>query len=425
MPAESQATPITILLTGVTGFLGKVVLEELIRQRVEGTFHFDRVLLPIRSSRGQTAFERFFGKVIKSPCFSRLPSGWHNDVKVIPGDLMEPNCGVNPGSMEELTRKVTHIIHCAGCVSFDSPMNVLLAENMTASLNILQLAQKCHNLKRLVATSTAYACHETGHPNNYTLAKCLAEHFIVQKKGVTPLTIVRPSIISASWKYPFPGWIDSFAALASPISAFALGGLKVLHGEPSAILDVVPVDKVAGCLIREALSSHDSNINHETAPTKFVHCVSTIKHGPSTWDIVHDTVMYFSQPENTILYKPSGWYVGTDDRLFCLYKFIFQYLPIKLAELTALLRLDWDGAAKARKTLIRLQQIDTHFRYFVENTYDYHCAVEVLPEDFDKRAYMQTSLEGMRQNLLLPLLAKMKPKEAVVKATVKDSCQDQ
>lgn len=77
---------------------------------------------------------------------------------------MEPDCGVNPSSMEELTQKVTHIIHCAGCVSFDSPMSTLLAENVTASLNILQLAQKCPHLERLVATSTAYVTPNTKGP---------------------------------------------------------------------------------------------------------------------------------------------------------------------------------------------------------------------------------------------------------------------
>lgn len=239
---------------------------------------------------------------------------------------------------------------------------------------------------------------------------------MVHNKGAIPLTIVRPSIISASWNYPFPGWIDSFTALASPISAFALGGLKVLHGERSAILDVVPVDKVAECLIKEALLYQQDNVDHETAPARFVHCVSTTKHGPSTWDVVYDTVRYFSQPENMLLYKPTGWYVGTDSRWFFIYEFFFQYAPIRLAQLAALLRLDWDKAAKAGKTLVRLQQIDTHFRYFVEHTYDYRCAVEVLPDDFDKQAYMQTVLQGMRQNLLLPLLVRMKATEAVDKA---------
>lgn len=255
---------------------------------------------------------------------------------------------------------------------------------------------------------------ETGHPNNYTLAKCLSEHFLVQKKGSTPLTIVRPSIISASWEYPFPGWIDSFAALAGPISAFALGGLKVLHGDPSAILDVIPVDKVAECLISEAIKLKQVNVDHETAPAKIVQCVSTTKHGQKTGDIVFGTITYFDQPENIVLYKPKGWYIGTDDRLFYIYEFFFQYLPVKMTELRALMVLDWEGAAKARKTLTRLSQVDTCFRYFVEHTYDYRSATKVLPDDFDKEAYMQVILSGLKENLLVPLVEKMKAKQEAI-----------
>lgn len=252
---------------------------------------------------------------------------------------------------------------------------------------------------------------ETGHPNYYTLAKCLAEHFIAQKMGDTPITIVRPSIISASLQHPFPGWIDSFAALAGPISAFALGGLKVLHGDPAVILDVVPVDEVARCIIDEALlppiygSADLKNLNDTS---KIVHCVSTKNNGPSTWDLVFETVGYFEMLENIVLYKPKGYYVGLDDRWFYFYEFFFQYLPVKFAELAALMMLDWEGAARARKTITRLGQIDAHFRYFVEHTYDYKCAVPVLGEDFDKAEYFKVVLQGVRQNLLMPLVSRMK-----------------
>lgn len=434
----------TILLTGVTGFVGKVVLEELIRRRDAQDLQFDCILVLIRPSRNQTAPERFMTTVFKSKCFSNLPGDWSKDIEVVSGDLMEPNCGLGAQMLVDLTTRVTHIIHCAGCVAFDTSLNVLLAENVTASLNILGMSQKCANLQRLVVTSTAYvtpnrkgpiweelavlpnsALHilddlhdgrkdsdqirsETGHPNNYTLAKCLAEHFLVEKKGSTPLTIVRPSIISASWKYPFTGWIDSFAAVGGPISAFALGGLKVLHGDPSAILDVVPVDIVAECLIKEALQIQELNVDHETAPAKIVQCVSTTEKGQSTWDIVVNTITFFEQPENILLYKPKGWYIGTDDRWFYMYEFLFQYLPVKMTELMSLMMLDWDGAAKARRTLVRLGQVDTHFRYFVEHTYDYQCSTKILPDDFDREEYMQIILRGLKDNLLVPLVDKMK-----------------
>lgn len=255
---------------------------------------------------------------------------------------------------------------------------------------------------------------ETGHPNQYTLAKCLAEHIIAQKMGDTPITTVRPSIISASLQYPFPGWIDSFAAVAGPIAAFALGGLKVLHGDPAAVLDIVPVDKVAKCIIDEALfPSVDGNVDgYQNKASKIVHCISTRSNGLSTWDICFETVGYFSQPQNMVLYKPGGHYIGTDDRWFYFYEFFYQYLPLKLSELAALLMLDWKGAAKARKTLERLTMVDTHFRYFVEHTYDYRSAAPVLADDFDRKVYFKIVLEGVRQNLLLPLMAREKANSA-------------
>jgi hypothetical protein len=195
--------------------------------------------------------------------------------------------------------------------------------------------------------------------------------------------------------------------------------LKVLHGDPSAVLDVVPVDVVAGCLIKEALQNEDQHIDHETAPAKIVQCVSTLENGQSTWDIVESTITYFERPENILLYKPKGWYVGTDDRWFYLYEFVFQYMPVKLTELTALMMLDWKGAAKARRTLTRLGQVDTHFRYFVEHTYDYRCSAKILPDDFDREAYMQVILEGLKENLLVPLVDRMKARHKVIEGNAR------
>lgn len=375
----TEANQAVVLLTGVTGFLGKVVLEELVRRRIEGTIHFDRVLVLIRPSRGQTALERFADKVVGSRCFSRLPSDWHKIIEVISGDLIETSFGVDDETLGSLRRRTTHIAHCAGCVSFGSSLNVLLAENVTASQNILELAKGCPKLVRVVVVSTAYVTPhtrepiheelvtlprparqildefhegrktadqvlaETGHPNYYTLAKCLGEHVIAENLGELPLTMVRPSIISASLRYPFPGWVDSFAALAGPISAYALGGLKVIHGDPSVVVDVVPVDETAKCIINETLLPSvygSSDAKHLNGVSKIVHCVSTMSNGPSMWDVARETIEYFAMPENIVLYEPKGCYLGMDDRLFYFYEFFFQYLPVKLTELTAMLMLN-------------------------------------------------------------------------------------
>lgn len=163
-PSSPVPSPVVILLTGVTGFVGKVVLEELVRRRNEGSLHYDGLAVLIRQARGKSPTERFQDKIVKSQCFSELPPRWHGDVEVVSGNLMETHCGIEPAVLDSLTQKITHILHCAGCVDFDSSFNVLLAENVTGSVNILELAQKSPRLRRLVITSTAYVTPHTNGP---------------------------------------------------------------------------------------------------------------------------------------------------------------------------------------------------------------------------------------------------------------------
>jgi len=41
-------------------------------------------------------------------------------------------------------------------------------------------------------------------PNTYTFTKALAEYMVQQEAGNLNVAIVRPSIVGASWKEPFP-----------------------------------------------------------------------------------------------------------------------------------------------------------------------------------------------------------------------------
>jgi len=41
-------------------------------------------------------------------------------------------------------------------------------------------------------------------PNTYTYTKALAEYLVQQEAGDVNVAIVRPSIVGASWKEPFP-----------------------------------------------------------------------------------------------------------------------------------------------------------------------------------------------------------------------------
>ena len=46
-------------------------------------------------------------------------------------------------------------------------------------------------------------------PNTYTYTKALAEQVLEIECGNVPLVIVRPSIVTAAEKEPYPGWIDN------------------------------------------------------------------------------------------------------------------------------------------------------------------------------------------------------------------------
>jgi fatty acyl-CoA reductase len=126
--------------------------------------------------------------------------------------------------------------------------------NLVGTKRVVELCKELKNLKAFVHVSTAYAnCDRTTineevykspiepnkliemldliddnlanyispivikpKPNTYTYTKAIAESLVVQECGNgpngahLPTCIVRPSIITASWREPFPGWIGKY-----------------------------------------------------------------------------------------------------------------------------------------------------------------------------------------------------------------------
>ena len=55
--------------------------------------------------------------------------------------------------------------------------------------------------------------------NMYTYTKKLAESYVAQEFEGLPCAIVRPSIIGATWREPFPGWIDNLYGPCNSVAA--------------------------------------------------------------------------------------------------------------------------------------------------------------------------------------------------------------
>lgn len=148
-----------VLITGCTGFLGKVVLEKLIRS----TPDLASITLLVRAGgRFQSAEERAKNDVFASSVFSHLKSldesafedFYQTKVKVLEGQLTEPRFGLSREDFESLADQIDVIVNSAASVDFREPLDQALAIN-TLSLNSIVALSKLGNIP-VVQVSTCY-----------------------------------------------------------------------------------------------------------------------------------------------------------------------------------------------------------------------------------------------------------------------------
>jgi len=432
---KTTSSPCVVLLTGATGFLGKVVLEELFRRN---EYDLKKVIVLTRGKRGEDPKTRFHKKVATSPCFSKLPTEWVDSVTVVEAELSLPNCGMDALAYEDICEEVTHIIHCAASIGFQLPVAEAAMANINTSLNMLELARNCPKLQRMVCTSTAYVTpHKTGpiyeelsplpwpaaqlyddiqtgrlseaeilrctgHPNTYTLTKCIAEHLVTERRGNLPVTIVRPSIISASSQYPVPGWIDSAAAFAGFVCTFSTGMLRVIDGNPRAIVDIVPVDEVARRLIDEAILSNRSTVAGSSAP--IVYAAAGLQNCLDLGNISGVVDDFFNNP---ILTKKNLGktprqqlrYVGERNLQYHFHDYMLHWLPMYMAKTYFGLRGDMKMRRRIETLAKTIFQLNCVFPYFTTYTFDFRPSVP-LPVGFGVKEYIQLVCLGVQKNIL-------------------------
>jgi len=81
-----------------------------------------------------------------------------------------------------------------------------------------------------------------GHYNTYCYTKSLFKKTVYERFGDLPCCIVRPSMVVLSHREPYPGWIDSLAALSGPIFFGGLGVFNYMIGDGSQVMDMTAVD---------------------------------------------------------------------------------------------------------------------------------------------------------------------------------------
>ncbi len=138
-----------VLLTGVTGFVGEALLERLLSDVPEA-----KLVVLVRARGGLSAHDRVT-RLLDKPAFTALrerlgqalPGFVDERITVIEGDL---------AGMPDLPPDLDTVIHCAGEVSFDPPIDDGFATNLGGVQELLRAIRAGGSRPHIVHVSTAY-----------------------------------------------------------------------------------------------------------------------------------------------------------------------------------------------------------------------------------------------------------------------------
>lgn len=136
---------IAIYKTGSTGFLGKVLIEKLLRS-CDGV---RKIYILLRSKRG-LASKRRFEEFLKNPIFERIReknSEILNKLVCISGDMNEPNIGLDEEALKLIKEEIDIVFHVAATVRFNEPLKGAANLNTFGTKRIMELCTQIKNLK--------------------------------------------------------------------------------------------------------------------------------------------------------------------------------------------------------------------------------------------------------------------------------------
>ncbi|KAL4090330.1 hypothetical protein QTP88_025189 [Uroleucon formosanum] len=358
----------TVLITGSTGFLGKILTEKLLR-----CCSVNSIAILVRSKKGLSVSQRVTD-MYKQSLFDRLRSeklDFMQYIRIIEGHLEDPSMGLSSSDREWMIENVNFVFHCAATIKFNEPLELASKINIQGTEHVLELASQMKNLKGFVHVSTAYShCprsvikEEFYHvpitakelknvlideelssnvlenwPNTYTFTKAVTENMILTNGNHLPISIFRPSIIGCTKSEPEPGWLDNMNGPTGLVTGVMVGFLRTVPNIGSNITDIIPADYTVNALISvmwDTVNRHKQSNGLNKVPKiyNYVSCVES----PLTWGRyireMHDQY-YVAPPLQSMWY---GFYIFyTNLMVGSILRFFLHRIPGAFVDLLLIL----------------------------------------------------------------------------------------
>lgn len=328
-----------ILITGATGFIGKVCLMKIMCS----LGNCGKVYVMLRAKKGMTPQQRFNKMLQEAPFNADLLDSTNEmntvhykrdivekarqidwtKVVAVDGDMSREDLGFADDIKELICNEVNIIFNIAASVQFDAPLKQNLRDNYLGASNMLQLATKLKKLISLVHVSTFYTNSHISHveekvlpmncdcekmaeliswlpdsmldqlgpqmmenrPNTYIFTKAMAENLVQKYQGQLPVAIVRPSIVVPAMCDPEPGWVDNVNGPMGLGVLASLGILRNIDWNYWGTCDFIPVDFVVNTML--AVAERTARLHPKEI--KVYNC-STSSTNPTTWGRCFETL---------------------------------------------------------------------------------------------------------------------------------------
>ncbi|XP_062537398.1 LOW QUALITY PROTEIN: putative fatty acyl-CoA reductase CG5065 [Armigeres subalbatus] len=443
-----------IFISGGTGFMGKVLIEKLLRSCNK----LNRIFLLLREKKSKKIEDRL-REIQELPLFEVLRKQ-NPDVlkKMIPirGDVSQLELGLSAEDKKQMS-EVSVIFHVAANVRFDDSLKDAVILNTRGTREMIRFAETLKNLCVMMHVSTTYSnpdkyiieekiyppyadwqesiklaeemdertletfapMYMSMLPNTYVFTKSLAEHIINDHREKLPLILFRPSIVISSMRDPIPGWIDNFNGPVGLLVGSGIGLCRTMYCDPNTVADYTPVDVCIKAMIVAAWKKgsaviQSTPISPESQQLAVYNCcISNLRNCTMSQIVEMGKVLSDDIPLDRCVWAPGGG-ITQIKILNTIRVMLYHIMPAILID--ALLR------AMGQKPFVaklqrKIYNANLALAYFIHNNWDFRnsnfirLASEIKPEDnkdfyyrdfieFDITLYFRNCILGARRYLL-------------------------